>query len=416
LITLEDVVARATQWGVSAKVVEKDYVLGWLLWGLGNQSQLTIGWALKGGACIKKCFVETYRFSDDLDFTVLPGGPRTEAEIKPLLEQVLRSVSTRSGLGFDDRVSVKERPGGRSFEVRIYFRGPRQTPQWSKIKIDLTLDEVVVRPPILQDIFHPYPDNLPVPAQMRCYSFDEVFAEKIRAMSQRSRPRDVYDVVNLIRRDDLRLYPTEVSRALKDKCRTKSVALPSLESFEDQGLLDALANDWAPMLQEQLPIVPPLEQFIDELPYLFGWLEGDTEEVVLDRIGTLDEDYTWTPPPTVATWSSGVPIEVIRFAATNRLLVRLGYQGRTRLIEAYSLRQSSEGAILLHAEKSGVAAHRTYRLDRIVSVEATIQPFSPRHYIEFSSQGPFSAPPQRRRHLGRRTSTRTPRKSVRRRG
>lgn len=29
----------------------------------------------KGGTCLKKCYIETYRFSEDLDFTVLPGGP-----------------------------------------------------------------------------------------------------------------------------------------------------------------------------------------------------------------------------------------------------------------------------------------------------------------------------------------------------
>jgi Nucleotidyl transferase AbiEii toxin, Type IV TA system len=44
-----------------------------------------------------------------------------------------------------------------------------------------------------------------LPAEVRCYGFEELFAEKIRAMGERSRPRDLYDIVNLFRREDLRL-------------------------------------------------------------------------------------------------------------------------------------------------------------------------------------------------------------------
>ena len=40
-----------------------------------------------------------------------------------------------------------------------------------------------------------------------------LFAEKIRAMAQRGRPRDLYDIVNLFRRNDLRLYPDEIENA-----------------------------------------------------------------------------------------------------------------------------------------------------------------------------------------------------------
>jgi len=59
---------------------------------------------------------------------------------------------------------------------------------------------------VRRDIAHPYPDG-PLPGKVRCYSFEELFAEKIRAMAQRARPRDLYDIINLFRRNDLRLYP-----------------------------------------------------------------------------------------------------------------------------------------------------------------------------------------------------------------
>jgi len=32
-----------------------------------------MSWAFKGGTCLKKCYFETYRFSEDLDFTLTEG-------------------------------------------------------------------------------------------------------------------------------------------------------------------------------------------------------------------------------------------------------------------------------------------------------------------------------------------------------
>jgi predicted nucleotidyltransferase component of viral defense system len=60
---------RAREWGLRLDVVEKDYVLGWLLWGIGTEPELATTWVFKGGTCLKKCYLETFRFSEDLDFT-----------------------------------------------------------------------------------------------------------------------------------------------------------------------------------------------------------------------------------------------------------------------------------------------------------------------------------------------------------
>jgi predicted nucleotidyltransferase component of viral defense system len=61
---------RVREWGLREDVVEKDYVIGWLLWGIGSNPAFSTSWAFKGGTCLKKCYLETYRFSEDLDFTV----------------------------------------------------------------------------------------------------------------------------------------------------------------------------------------------------------------------------------------------------------------------------------------------------------------------------------------------------------
>ena len=55
MITRADIVERVGEWGLREDVVEKDYVLGWLLWGIGTDSELGNRWAFKGGTCLKKC-------------------------------------------------------------------------------------------------------------------------------------------------------------------------------------------------------------------------------------------------------------------------------------------------------------------------------------------------------------------------
>ena len=58
---------------MTTHVIEKDWALGWVLAGIGAEPALST-WVFKGGASLRKCYYETYRFSEDLDFTVVDGG------------------------------------------------------------------------------------------------------------------------------------------------------------------------------------------------------------------------------------------------------------------------------------------------------------------------------------------------------
>jgi len=71
VVSRQEILEVATQMSLRPDVVEKDYLLGWLLAGIGWHPALGPAWIFKGGTCLKKCFFETYRFSEDLDFTVL---------------------------------------------------------------------------------------------------------------------------------------------------------------------------------------------------------------------------------------------------------------------------------------------------------------------------------------------------------
>ena len=75
MIGQEEIQRVARQWQIQDYVIEKDHVLGWLLWGISQHPVLSQAWVLKGGCAIKKRYVDTHRYSQDLDFTVLPGAP-----------------------------------------------------------------------------------------------------------------------------------------------------------------------------------------------------------------------------------------------------------------------------------------------------------------------------------------------------
>jgi hypothetical protein len=102
VIDKREIIDSATALGLNPHVVEKDYVLGWLLWGIHNHDALRESWVFKGGTCLKKCFFETYRFSEDLDFTLTdPGtGSSRKSVSASMKKQVSRFLPPRSGSRF----------------------------------------------------------------------------------------------------------------------------------------------------------------------------------------------------------------------------------------------------------------------------------------------------------------------------
>ncbi len=61
--------ARAV--GVRDQQIEKDYILSWILKGIAQHEKLSKIIVFKGGTVLKKIYFEDYRFSEDLDFTLI---------------------------------------------------------------------------------------------------------------------------------------------------------------------------------------------------------------------------------------------------------------------------------------------------------------------------------------------------------
>lgn len=407
MIRHEEIKDLVVEWGIREDVIEKDYVIGWLLWGISSEPALTDTWVFKGGTCLKKCFLETYRFSEDLDFTLLPEAPIRPDDLGPIIETVLTRVSQESGIDFTvSPPRFREREGGLSTEGRIYYRGPRGAPMAASIKLDLSGTEKLVLPAVKRPIAHPFSDSFPTSDEVTCYSIEELFAEKTRALGERCRPRDLYDVVNLYRRDDFQVDPEVVRSVLQDKCKLKGVQVPTFRLIEVSDAREELFSEWENMLGHQLQHLPPIESFLEELHQVFQWIEvGAPREALPNVAAMVEEDTAWSPPPTVHAWGIRVPLESIRFAAINRLCVKLGYQGSVRTIEPYSLRRTQAGDLILYAIRVENRELRCYRVDRIESVSVTGIPYRAVFAVEFSSTANVSAPPMKGRSSGSSTSS-----------
>ncbi|MDF3053489.1 MAG: hypothetical protein K0S19_1594 [Geminicoccaceae bacterium] len=54
MIQAREIMALAEELNLRPDVVEKDYVLGWMLHGIGSHPELAPAWIFKGGTCLKK--------------------------------------------------------------------------------------------------------------------------------------------------------------------------------------------------------------------------------------------------------------------------------------------------------------------------------------------------------------------------
>jgi len=405
----------AKEFGLRPDIIEKDYVLGWVIAGIFNHAALNAEWIFKGGTCLKKCFFETYRFSEDLDFTLTNADHLQEKFLMDIFVEIADWIYEESGIEIPSdsiRFEIYKNPRGRSsVQGRIGYRGPmRQRGSLPRIKLDLTDDELLALDPVIREVHHPYPDRPEGGIQVQCYSYEELFAEKVRALAERERPRDLYDVVHLYRQDDMNPDRAAVLSTLEKKCQYKGIAMPTIKSLENQPERIELEAEWGNMLAHQLPILPPFEQFWQELPQVFEWLYGTVPKTVARSYPMGAQiDPAWRPPAMAQSWGTKVPFEIIRFAAANHLCVDLAYKKSRRFIEPYSLRRTKDGNLLLHAIRHDDGEHRAYRIDRIEDASLTETPFIPKYAIDLTPSGPISAPASNRASpsIGRRKSARS---------
>lgn len=391
MIPIREIQNVSTTWNIRQDVVEKDYALGWLLAGIAQHATLSETWVFKGGTCLRKCYYETFRFSEDLDFTVTDPELIHPEKLLLIFQEISQWIQTNVGIQFElNEDSFKSYPNKRgvlSTQGKIGFIGPQVKPTPPKIKIDLTLDELIASTPVRRKVIHGYSDWDPT-VNVLSYSLEELAAEKLRALAERCRPRDLYDVVHLYGNANLVGKQAYVYSLLQKKSDYVGIPTPTLETVQTDENFQGISERWENMLGHQLP--PPLitlDVFWNKLPQVFDWLEGRSQSIALRPVEYGTDQSVILNPTSVNFARAGFDINLLRYCAFNRLKIGLYYEAARgedgwRLVEPYSLRRSQDGNILLYVVNQE-GSLRSYRLDRIRSIRASNVSFVPRYKVEF---------------------------------
>lgn len=395
LIPKAQLLALAKDYQLLPTTVQKDYVLGWLLRSISQHPQLS-KWVFKGGTCLKKCYFETYRFSEDLDFTIPTEESIDITSIQANLETATVWIEENTGINFP-REDWKIEPyqnlrGKTSFNAKISYLGPLGGPLNSlpRIKFDLTQDEIIVDEPMTRALHHNYTDEIIPPPQILCYTINEFLAEKTRALVERNgRARDVYDIVNISRNFRDEIDPQKARDIAQKKFAFKALHMPSVKQILTAIDLDTLKANWNDQLAHQISNLPPVETFIDDLEDAIAWWLQP--ELAKPRLQPMPQAVGRLLPrsffPSRGDKTGSIYMDRIRQAARNKLCVLVAYHGLLRLVEAYSLRYLSTGNEVLHVwevEKNGSRSeeHKSYKTNEITSANISNRVFTPKWAVE----------------------------------
>lgn len=277
MISLTELKTKSGQSKIDIGVLERDYVISWVLKGIFDDSLLKDGLVFKGGTALRKVYFPEYRFSEDLDFTATKSLIELDqAQIRDSLEMVCRNVYALSGveLALAEFKQTRDELDEEAFLGKIQYVGPRghRVGNPPRVKIDITFFEEVALKPNRLALFHSYSDAKECQAVISAYKLEEIAAEKLRAILQRQRSRDIYDLWNLLKfhRDKLDLSTVKV--VFQKKCEYKKVEFNSVDDFFISELLESHKLAWEPSIGRQVVDLPPFSEVESDLRSLLGRL------------------------------------------------------------------------------------------------------------------------------------------------
>lgn len=192
-------------------IAEKDYFLAVVLQIIYN-SKLKDSLVFKGGTAIHHIYLDQLRFSEDLDFQTT--SKITEDDLREVFEpfnylEILKSYRSDFTLKIE----------------RLKFTGPLG--QANSIKLDVDLTQELILPPEQAE----YKNVYGVPVTVSAMAAKEICAEKVRAVNERARYRDFYDLAMVMNANGF--IAEEILEILKKKELRKPLRKDSvLENLE----------------------------------------------------------------------------------------------------------------------------------------------------------------------------------------
>lgn len=239
--------------GVRDQQIEKDYVLSWILNGIARHDQLSGIMAFKGGTVLKKFYFEDYRFSEDLDFTLLDDQVSND-QIFSWFRETFEYIRNEANIPLEIIDNNEHEDGGINFYIG--YIGPLGgLGSNKKVKVDISKSEKLEFKPVKRSAFLVYSDL--EPHDLLCYQLEEVLVEKLRSVMQRMQARDFYDIWFLLEAHGMDV--DFVINEFSNKCIRKGFSADAFHSKLDERIPQYKAR-WKTTLSEQIQDLPDFEQ------------------------------------------------------------------------------------------------------------------------------------------------------------
>ena len=241
---------------ISEELLERDYCISWFLVGL-SRSSLKDTLSFKGGTAIKKCYISDYRFSEDLDFTMVGDIPIED--VVENFEVAFKQTQNASGVRLNFAQARDTHVN--SYTLYILYEGPISRTYPKRIKVDITMREQFTFPfedkPVLKG-YDEYED-LPNNANICVYSLNEIATEKVVALFDRARnePRDLYDLGYLTSNAYVNLSDLVEAVAQKLHFRGKGLTSVKDEFLRKEHIFKI---SWESRLSYQMTHIPEFNQ------------------------------------------------------------------------------------------------------------------------------------------------------------
>jgi len=249
---------KANRVGVRDQQIEKDYIISWILQGVSQHDELSRVIAFKGGTVLKKVYFEDYRFSEDLDFTLLDDG----IESKTILDwftDVFKFVEEAANIPLTIIDTNEHADGGINFYIG--YTGPLGgTGTNKKVKVDISRSEKLVFNPELKDAILGYSDQ--ESHKLLCYTLDEILVEKLRSVMQRVQARDFYDIWYLVENQGMDV--DYIKSEFETKCEHKGLKPVEFYAKLQQRIPQYKAR-WSSSIASQIQDLPDFERVLREV-------------------------------------------------------------------------------------------------------------------------------------------------------
>ncbi len=232
--------AAITEWGVTRpwptrQQIEQDLLLARVIVEIYRHPYLAKELVFRGGTCLHQLRLSRpWRYSEDLDFV-----RRTNTGIGEVFD-ALRVVANEIGLDVASRV-VTEHP---KMILRTNSEDDRAVPL--RIKVEVNTHETSPAQPLEDVEFAVDNQWFTGTAVVRTFTAAELIATKIRALYQRRKGRDLFDLWLAL--NELGLDPNEVVAAFAPYQPTGYSAVVGIQNLREKLTSADFRNDLTPLL------------------------------------------------------------------------------------------------------------------------------------------------------------------------